>query len=225
MEKQPQDNDSRKIPSAPDGPDGVTKKNGVYTWEMSVPLLTSKFFLADFAKLMAIAGGGLGLILVCIVIFSGDYDAIPGILLLSAVCTGGVALIFVFVVLAVFRNRVRLAYRVDSKGATTRMLDRRAKTGAKLAMILGAMAGKPGVAGSGLLASADEVRRVEYENVTRVNYHPKDRVIFLRPPYCFRPQRLFCPPDAYEEIAAVVARGVERGRKKQKEEAFGDREE
>jgi hypothetical protein len=92
-------------------------------------------------------------------------------------------------------------------------LSRRGRWGNRLAVILGALAGKPGVAGAGLLGMAQETVGVNWDDVRRVNIHAPARVISLMDSWhvVFR---LYCTPQNYDVVQNAVQKWAAAGLKK-----------
>ena len=92
-------------------------------------------------------------------------------------------------------------------------LSRRGRWGNRLAVILGAMAGKPGVAGAGLLGMAQETVGVVWDDVRRLNIHAPARVISLMDSWHVV-MRLYCSPQNYEVVLNAVQKWAAAGLKK-----------
>jgi hypothetical protein len=88
-------------------------------------------------------------------------------------------LVLILVMLVFFGNRFPMGFSLGPQGAMVVSLSRRGRWGNRLAVILGALAGKPGVAGAGLLGMAQETVGVAWDDVRRVNIHAPARVISL----------------------------------------------
>ena len=80
-------------------------------------------------------------------------------------------------------------------------------------MILGALAGKPGVAGAGLLGMAQETVGVVWDDVRRLNIHAPARVISLMDSWHVV-MRLYCTPQNYEVVLNAVQKWAAGGLKK-----------
>jgi hypothetical protein len=76
---------------------------------------------------------------------------------------------------------------------------------------LGALAGKPGVAGAGLLGMSQETVSITWPEVCRLKVHLEARVISLMNSWrvVFR---LYCTPENFSEVLAAVQGWVEQGR-------------
>jgi hypothetical protein len=197
-----------------DAPQGL----GGITWEWKARhLLTDKFVLLDFVKVVLIAGGGMTLLLMIAVSFKGDMSTVLNMAVFGAVITGGLALLFLLI-MAVIGGRLRYRFTVDDTGVTFEMLSGFVKKTNKLAIILGVLARNPGLAGAGLLARTEEYNRIDFKDLTKVRDYPDDRVIFIRGRYNPKPIRLYCPPELYGGVAAAIRTGLDQGRQARAQE-------
>lgn len=176
-------------------------------WDITVPLLTNRFMLFDFARWMLLTYGVMLLVACLIGLFTRDLGVLWNVCQLFGLVCSGMTLLFVLIMLIFFRNRMEFAFSVDKDGVNALVPSRRAKAGTRLAMLLGVLAGKPGVAGAGLLARAQENTRLEFAELRRVRFSPGPAVISLRDKW-FRHVRLYCRPDNYAEVEELVERGL-----------------
>ncbi len=198
----------------------VPRGLGSLTWEWKARhLLTDKFVMLDFVKLMLIAGGAMTLLLVLAVSFKGDKSTMLDMALFCAVMTGGIAVLFLLI-MAVIGGRFRYRFSVDDTGVTFEMLSGFVKKTNKLAIFLGVLARNPGVMGAGILAMSEEYNRIDFKDLTRVRYYPDARVIFLRARFNPKPIRLYCPPELYASVAAAIRAGQDKGRQARAQEVL-----
>ena len=87
--------------------------------------------------------------------------------------SAGFLVLLILVMLGFFGNRFPMGFRLGPQGAMVVSLSRRGRWGNRLAVILGALAGKPGVAGAGLLGMAQETAGVAWDDVRRLNIHAR----------------------------------------------------
>jgi hypothetical protein len=121
--------------------------------------------------------------------------------------------LLILVMLVFFGNRFPMGFRVGPQGAMVVSLSRRGHWGNRLAVILGALAGKPGVAGAGLLGMAQETVGVVWGDVRRLNIHAPSRVISLMDNWHVV-MRLYCTCQNYEVVLNAVQKWAARGLKK-----------
>ena len=176
-------------------------------WDISVPLLTNRFMLFDFMRWMLLTYGVMALVACLIGLIARDVEVFWGICQLLGLVCAGMTVLFILIMLFFFRNRMELAFAIDKDGINALVASRRAKTGNRLALLLGILAGKPGVAGAGLAARAQENTRLEFAELRRVRFSPGPAVISLRDKW-FRHVRLYCRPENYSEAERLVERGL-----------------
>lgn len=132
------------------------KASGKFSWDWKARhILTDRFVLADFAKIMGIAGGGLTILVGSVVLFQGDWDAAWRVAVFALAMTCVVALLFLLIML-IIGGKFRYCFEIDDKAVTFTMLSGFVKSGNRLAVILGALARSPGTVGAGLLAKSEE---------------------------------------------------------------------
>jgi len=188
------------------------KASGKFSWDWKARhILTDRFVLADFAKIMGIAGGGLTILVGSVVLFQGDWDAAWRVAVFALAMTCVVALLFLLIML-IIGGKFRYCFEIDDKAVTFTMLSGFVKSGNRLAVILGALARSPGTVGAGLLAKSEEYNRLAFKDISRIRYYPNDNVVFLRARYNLKPIRLYCPPELYDEAADRIRRGFEAGK-------------
>ncbi len=84
-------------------------------WETDIPLFTNPFIWVDFLKALAVPFFFLGTIFFFILAADShpNWGGAAGVL---ALCAGIIILIFIFVEIAVLRNRLRARFALDEKG-------------------------------------------------------------------------------------------------------------
>ncbi len=126
---------------------------------------------------------------------------------LVGVVSAGLLVLLILVMLGFFGNRFPMGFALGPQGAMVVSLSGRGRWGNRLAVVLGALAGKPGVAGAGLLGMAQETTGVAWDEVRRLKIHAPARVISLMDSWHVV-MRLYCTPQNYE---AVLKRGANMG--------------
>lgn len=184
-------------------------------WDITVPLLTNRFMLFDFARWMLLTYAAMALIACLIGLFARDMKVFIGILQLFGLICAGMTVLFVLIMLLFFGNRMELAFAIDADGINALVASRRAKAGNRLAILLGILAGKPGAVGAGMLARDQENKRLEFSELRRVRFSPGPAVISLRDKW-FMHVRLYCLPDNYAKAEALVEKGLLRAKSKVK---------
>jgi hypothetical protein len=183
------------------------------SWEFNVPLLTNQFIMYDLLKVWGISSLFLFLLLTGIVVYDRNWRAFTGMLPVVGLVSGGFLALLILVMLVFFGNRFPMRFTLGPQGAMVCSLSRRGRWGNRLAVILGALAGKPGVAGAGLLGMAQETTGVAWEDVRRLKIHAQARVISLMDSWHVV-MRLYCTPTNYDEVLTSVQKWAAPGLKK-----------
>lgn len=184
-------------------------------WDITVPLLTNRFMLTDFARWMLLTYAAMALIACLIGLFARDLKVFLGVIQLFGLICAGMTVLFVLIMLIFFRNRMELAFAIDEKGINALVASRKAKAGNRLAILLGILAGKPLAVGVGLTARAQERTRLEFSELRGVRFSPEPAVISLRDKW-FKHVRLYCRPDNYSQAKTLVEKGLMRAKSKVK---------
>ncbi|WP_417675099.1 hypothetical protein [Roseibium sp.] len=180
------------------------------TWEIDVPLLTTPIvvrqtafaILIPIVILIAFVGG--------LAWWDGYTDQIPGILGGMLVIGAGLMFLFALVSLLIFRNRMRMRFHLNDEGVESAVIDATARTGSTLAIAIGLLALKPGIAGSGLLAKSGSIRFVRWKDVRRIGVDERRHTVFLKSKYRVL-AALFCTPEVFQNVRAQVAKATGLG--------------
>jgi hypothetical protein len=188
----------------------VTSKESItlpLTWEIDVPLLTHPVMLKSFGTLWIVSGVIMLALVGGIVGLQEGIEAFIAIAEMILVIIGGLSGLTFLVMLVVFGNRMRMAFSIDERGVVARVVDSRAKVANRLAAVIGVAAGRPGVAGAGLIAMHDEERTAVWSGIAEARYDPRRYTITLR--NAWRPiLHVFCTSENYEQAALRVAAGL-----------------
>ncbi|MCW5852642.1 MAG: hypothetical protein KIT87_21400 [Anaerolineae bacterium] len=171
-------------------------------WDYAIPVATNRFILRDMVVVFGLSMVILQAILALMgLILDGEALWLP--LSFWALIAGILVVLFGLASL-VLLNRVQAHFSLDTERAEVRM-GRRERRLNRLATGLGFLAGKPGLAGAGLLAEAQETQAIEWKDVYTVKVHPKQRVISLHNSWR-TVMRLYCSPEVFDEAVAWVRR-------------------
>ena len=176
---------------------------GEIFWEVNTPLLTNQFIMYDLLKVWGFSTLFLGLLMVGIAVYDRHWHTLVGMAPVLGAVSAGLLVLLILVMLVFFGNRFPMGFRLGPRGAMVVSLSRRGRWGNRLAVILGALAGKPGVAGAGLLGMAQETVGVSWEEVRRLHIHAPARVISLMDSWHVV-MRLYCTPQNYEVVLNAV---------------------
>lgn len=176
-------------------------------WSIDVSLLGQPSMLGAFAKVILLSSSLMGGLLIFLSLVLGNRDMVGPLLGLTAISAGVISVLLLFVVLAFFRNRMSMSYAVDARGARSAVDDRRARFGARAAIVAGVLGGKPGVAGAGLLAETSASQEIAWRAVRSVACSPRWRTVKLANAWR-TVMVLYCLPENYEAVAAGATRAV-----------------
>jgi len=194
-----------------------TEPSETFQWELEVPLLTNRFILYDLVKIVSLTGLLLFLLLSIVSLAANrkmTLDALAAWGQLTALATLGLAFLLALIMLLFFLNRFPMRFTLSPRGAQVVSLSRVGKWGNRLAVVLGALSGRPQVAGAGLLGMAQEEVFLRWEEVCRLNLHPRARVISLRNSWRLV-FRLYCTPENCSPVQAAVRRWAGQARRPQ----------
>lgn len=171
-------------------------------WESEMKLINNRFFLGDLLKWT------IATMLVCAAIFiplfgiSGGKDGLFAALLFLSLPP---VLIFLgtFIFVIIMGNRVPMAFRIDALGVNMRSVSKRVKSINRTAMILGVLAGKPGMVGAGMAGASQENTTIAWQDLRKVRFHPVQQVIFLKGGILSR-IRVYCTPQNYPSVEHLI---------------------
>jgi len=186
----------------------TSRKAPVLEWETDVHLVTHPLMLANVAKMFVITAAIMGGLLSFLMLVTGEPEGIAPLLAVTGLTVGGVAVLFLLIAVVFFRNRMRMRFRLDGKGAKARMIDTRAKTANRLAVVAGILGRSPGVAGAGLIAATNTEQATVWKAVAHAHYHKAWRTITLSNGWR-TVVTLFCTDANYDAVAAAVARALD----------------
>ena len=181
------------------------------SWERGVPLINNRFILWDFLWVVTASVLGLAVIVALIgLLAEGELLLIP--LEILALVFGILAALFAVAVLLVYQNHFHMKFTVDAKQvvAVSGSKERKVNTVGRIVGVLALLAGRPGVLGSALLATSQEVTDITWREVHRVRYYPAQRVVSLSNSWR-TVLRLYCSRENYDQVAALVERFAQTG--------------
>ena len=185
----------------------MTPKRPPLSWQRDVPLVTHPVLLRSLVIMCGVATFIMAALLGGLMVVTEDIRSAVPMIGMAMMVGAGMFVLSLLIMLVVFRNRMTMQFEVDEHGATARVIDRRARIANRLAMVGGAAAGRPGVAGAGMLATSSEQVATAWSGVASAQYDPRRLTITLRNDW--RPVvHLFCTTETYEDAAARVAAGL-----------------
>jgi hypothetical protein len=183
------------------------------SWQMNIPLLTDQFIMYDLLKVWGYSTLFLGLLMFAILAFERNWQSFVNVLAPLSLTSMGILILFILVMLVFFGNRYPMGFVISEQGAGVVSLSCRGRWGNRLAVIVGALAGKPGVAGAGLLGMARESVGTTWDEVRRLKVHPEVRTISLMDSWHVV-LRLYCTPQNYPQVLEAVQKWAAKGIKK-----------
>jgi len=109
------------------------------------------------------------------------------------------------VVLAGYWNRFPCKFTVSPEGARFEATARQRNLN-RIVTVIGALAGRPNLAGAGLLAQSQESPMMNWGDVQNISYYPRQHVISLKNSWR-TVLRLHCNPENFEEVARICRNG------------------
>jgi hypothetical protein len=177
-------------------------------WETDLRLFSPEMF-KGWSLAMVATCVVMMLILGIVFVAQGDFDTLPDMALMILAVVAGLW-VFGFIVMALlFRGKFRVRYTASESGILMETLDKVAKTSNRLAIVLGALSGKPGLLGAGLINRSREAEAVEWDGAFRAVQRPERHLIVLKGPW--RSLMLVqCLAGNYAQVAALVEREMNR---------------
>lgn len=171
-------------------------------WQSDMKLLNNRFFLGDLVKWSGLT------VLVCGVFFFGLFgldggrDGVQVVLVFMSI-----PLVLIFLGTLIFAlimgNRVPMEFRLDDDGIHMKSVSRRVKNINRTAMIVGMLAGKPGMVGAGAIGASQERTSIAWSSLRRVRFHPAQGVVFVKGGILSR-LRLYCTPQNYQAVEQII---------------------
>lgn len=190
------------------------------TWDISFPLLTSRFFIYDMFKITIITFLIVSGILAGIFAFQANRGQLAGVLGIIGIIALGFLGMYMLVSLLWFGNRSETRFTVSKKGIFAEMIRNRDKVVNRALVILGLLTGNPRIAGTGLIAMSRESVGIQWDKVHKVKEYPMPRVITIMDSWHVV-LRLYCTPENYGQVIEAVRAYAEEGREKREKQEAG----
>lgn len=177
-------------------------------WETDLRLFGPEMF-KGWSLAMVATWVVMMLILGIVFVAQGEADALADMALIFLAVVAGLW-VFGFLVMALlFRGKFRVRYTASESGILMETLDKVARKSNRLAIVLGALSGKPGLLGAGLINRSRETEGVEWDGAFRAVYRPERHLIVFKGSW--RSLLLVqCLADNYARVAALVEREMGR---------------
>jgi hypothetical protein len=175
------------------------------SWEVDVPVATDPHVVGGLLE--AVGGACLLMtIIISIITMTQAYarlEDILNVLKTFGAITGGLLALSWLITLVFFGNKYHARFTVTKKGVSFESVEKRAKGAARLALLMGIFSGRPGVAGSGLLAMSQESMNVTWKGVFKAIFNEKRRTIVLRNAWR-KILVIYCREENYSQVADFV---------------------
>jgi len=163
----------------------IENKNSVFLrWEIGIPILTNRFIMTQVGMALGIPASVIALF---IWVFSLTQDSIPQepsndwikVLLLIVILFGLTALF----IQVVYKNRSYAVFEIDEKGIKQYPMKNTAKKNTAINTILffaGLAKGKPGYAGTALIAETTNSAFITWKNIKMLKFYPREKAIAVK---------------------------------------------
>ncbi len=173
------------------------------SWEADIALVNNPLVVRQLMVVALGSGLFMALLLTFISATTGDFEAIPTMLLIALLAAVGLGLLLFLVALALFGNRTRVRFTIDDEGARWETVDQTVRVGSRAALLTGILSKSPQTAGTGALAASRENEALRWDAVCSVGYNTRQRMITLR--NSWRPiGMLICLADNCEEVLNYI---------------------
>ena len=175
------------------------KKNPI-SWNANLPLITSSVVIKQLLFALVVSN-------LCVLIFILTVDAFSGDLTLqrflnyvlyTLIIFGSLSVLAALVMLVFYGNRYEYKFTLDETGITSETVGKTKKKNAIINFLL-IFSGKPGPAGTGLLAASRQKEKIAWSKVDRIQTDANKLEIVLR-----RKGRAImlirCTPENYAEV-------------------------
>ena len=179
----------------------MSAPSDAYGWEIRVPILRNPVIVKQLGLAIGVP---FALLAVLLALISGQ--AVYGLFGLGLMVA--MWLLAALVILVIYGGRYDVAFELDDKGVLCRTQARQRNKNRVingLTVVLGALAGKPALAGAGMLAQARQEESLRWSRVQTVRYHPRGKTILLRGGW-LEQLALFCTDENYGRVCEMVAR-------------------
>ena len=181
------------------------------SWERDVPIVTSPVVLRQVVIVFLLVPVIMCGLLVLPMWNQDSLDAMPQLALMAFAVSAGVAITGLLGALVILGNRARMRFSVTGTRAVAEVIDRRVSRIGWLSVILGVIARKPGLAGSGLITLSNTRQATKWSAVHKARFHDRRHVIELSNGWRTTVV-LFCLPENYEDVAARVRTRIDQPR-------------
>jgi hypothetical protein len=164
-------------------------------WDFRIPILSNPTLMRSLGLAFGIPIVGMGLFLAVI--------AKPVVALVVSLCLAGLFFVGLLIATAVLGGGYNASFFLTSDGAWF-LSGRREQRIADLVSAGGVVAGSLSAAGAGLLAQSEKCLFIPWKDVSTVKVSEGNRVITVRSGSSVKPIALYCTPENFREVRAIV---------------------
>lgn len=179
----------------------------ILSWDIAFPLATNRFFVYDAVKVLLWTGAIMVLLLAVAFALAGNLDSLGGLFPILGFILPGFFVLFLLVALVFFGNRYPTRFTLTDRTVYWEGRSRVGRTTNALAVVLGILARKPGVAGAGMIAASSNAGKLAWKDVRRVKAYPGPRVITIMNGWRVV-VRLYGTAENYAAVLETVGRFV-----------------
>lgn len=179
-----------------------------WSWEIEVPLLSrdlARGYAGAVAAAILLSAAFVGTGLVA----TGAADQVPALVAMLAALGVVVFGVSWGAAWLLFRGAIRMRYTVNDDGVTATVVERAARAANRAVLVLGVAAGRPGTAGTGLIAMSQETTALRWDGAFRATFDPRAGTITFR--NAWRPLLVVhAGPADFAPAADLVRAGMAR---------------
>jgi hypothetical protein len=180
-----------------------TDRADVIAWEADLPLLSGRILRQWTIALMA-TGVAFSVLLGTIFAAQREWDLLLPMLTAIGATVGGLWLFGLLVMVVVFRGRYRVRYTVSDRGIRCETIERAARAANRIAVVAGAIGGRPGLAGAGMAALGRETEEASWTGGFRTEIDERRHGIAINGSW----RTLLwvqCTPENFAAVSSKVA--------------------
>lgn len=169
-------------------------------WETNISIFRHPFILKQLGIAIGIP---FGLLIIGLIIIIQEIRYLTYALLLI----GMTFLVTYITIKILYHGKYKVKYIIDGKGIrcyTEKNQKRKNTLVNSLVVIFGIFSGKYSVSGAGMLAQSKQDLKINWKNIKKVSYHPKQQFIILSKNFAER-MAVFCTKENYDKVSSVIS--------------------
>ena len=173
------------------------------TWQKDISILDNPVIIKQFLFVSGGTGLFMAFLLSVVLAATGEFEAIPTILLIAAISVFLLFFLLCLIALIFFSNRFPVHFTVDQHGVTWESFSKKGKLQNRFTIIAGILGSSPGTTGSGVLAAAREKEFVSWKELATATFNDQKKMIVLNNSFRTR-IILFCHPENYSTVSSYI---------------------